>query len=109
MTDKMTRAAGSPTTPTMTAAEAIERIGDREVVTSVSGGKDSAAAALHLRELGIHSSYCVSDTGWEHADTYRYINGPLTDTLGPITMVRAAVPVLAGYEQEVADMEAAPW
>jgi len=60
----------------------------RVVVLSVSGGKDSAAAALHLRELGIEHIRVFADTGWEHAATYEYLRGPLTDLLGPITEVR---------------------
>lgn len=58
------------------------------IVASVSGGKDSAAMCLYLRELGLTNVVRVfADTGWEHADTYAYLRGPLTDALGPIDEV----------------------
>jgi 3'-phosphoadenosine 5'-phosphosulfate sulfotransferase (PAPS reductase)/FAD synthetase len=66
-----------------------ERINGRRVVLSVSGGKDSAAASLHLRELGIEHDRVFADTGWEHPKTYEYLRGPLTAALGPIHEVRS--------------------
>lgn len=65
------------------------RIGDRRVVASVSGGKDSAATSLYLTELGIEHVRVFADTGWEHPATYDYLRGPLTAVLGPIEEVRA--------------------
>lgn len=59
------------------------------VIASVSGGKDSAALSLWLREQGIEHERVFADTGWEHADTYEYLRGPLTRVLGPIHEVRA--------------------
>lgn len=70
-------------------AEAIARLRGRRVVASISGGKDSAAMSLHLRELGIEHDRVFMDTGWEHPLTYEYLRGPLTDVLGPITEIRA--------------------
>ncbi len=66
-------------------------IRDRKVVLSVSGGKDSTAASLHLKELGIDHVRVFADTGWEHPATIEYIRGPLTATLGPISEVRGPV------------------
>jgi len=44
------------------------------IVVSISGGKDSAALALALREAGIPvHSYVFADTGWEHPDTYEHV------------------------------------
>lgn len=63
-------------------------VAGRRCVVSCSGGKDSAAAALHLRELGIPFDLVFLDTGWEAAETYTYIRGPLTAALGPITEIR---------------------
>lgn len=68
----------------------VERINGRRVVLSVSGGKDSAAASLHLRELGIEHDRVFADTGWENPITYEYLRGPLTRALGSIVEVRAA-------------------
>lgn len=68
--------------------EIRKRIGDRVVVASISGGKDSAAMSLHLRELGIEHQRVFMDTGWEHEKTYEYLRGELTRVLGPITEIR---------------------
>lgn len=64
------------------------RVGDRRVVLSVSGGKDSAAASLFLREAEIEHERVFADTGWEHPKTYDYLRGDLTRALGPIHEVR---------------------
>ena len=53
------------------------------LVVSVSGGKDSAAMCLHLRELGLPHTRIFANTGWEHRDTYEYLSY-LADELGPI-------------------------
>jgi len=66
----------------LTREEAIERIGDRTVIASLSGGKDSTAMALHLQEWGIPFRAVFLDTGWEHPDTYRYLREYLPGALG---------------------------
>jgi 3'-phosphoadenosine 5'-phosphosulfate sulfotransferase (PAPS reductase)/FAD synthetase len=58
------------------------------VVASVSGGKDSAALSLWLREQGIEHKRVFADTGWEAEETYRYLRGPLAARLGPIDEVQ---------------------
>lgn len=62
-------------------------LGGRRVIASVSGGKDSAALSLHLREQGIEHERVFMDTGWEHPWTYEYLRGPLTEALGHITEI----------------------
>jgi 3'-phosphoadenosine 5'-phosphosulfate sulfotransferase (PAPS reductase)/FAD synthetase len=47
---------------------------DRPIIASVSGGKDSTAMALWLREQGQAFFPVFMDTGWEHADTYAYLD-----------------------------------
>jgi 3'-phosphoadenosine 5'-phosphosulfate sulfotransferase (PAPS reductase)/FAD synthetase len=47
-------------------ASSRERIADRGVVASMSGGKDSTAMALHLIEQDIPFQAVFADTGWEH-------------------------------------------
>lgn len=63
------------------------------VVASVSGGKDSTAMCLHLREMDIPYIAVFADTGWENAETYRYITEELPGYIGPVTTVRADIPV----------------
>lgn len=72
----------------MTPEEARAKIGDRRVVVSVSGGKDSAATALYMRELGIEHERVFADTGFEHDLTYAYLRGELTRVVGTIQEVR---------------------
>ena len=64
--------------------ELKEKIGDRVLVVSVSGGKDSTATCLHLQELGLPYRAIFFDTGWEHASTYDYVNEYLPTKIGPI-------------------------
>ena len=57
----------------------IQEIKDsnRPIVCSVSGGKDSIAMALWIKEQGLEESndvhYVFADTGWEHPVLYEYI------------------------------------
>lgn len=66
------------------------RIGDRTIIASVSGGKDSAAARLYLREIGIPDSQVrnvAMDTGWEWSGWREYVFGPLAEVIGPIEII----------------------
>jgi 3'-phosphoadenosine 5'-phosphosulfate sulfotransferase (PAPS reductase)/FAD synthetase len=65
-----------------------DKLSGRKAILSVSGGKDSAATSLYLRELGIEHVRVFADTGWEHELTYEYLRGPLTEALGVIHEVR---------------------
>lgn len=69
------------------------RIGDRVVIASVSGGKDSTATCLYLREQGIPFQAVFCNTGWENRDTYEYLSDYLPGVIGPIHHVAADVPV----------------
>lgn len=70
--------------------ELKEKLAGRRIIASISGGKDSAALSLYLTEQGIEHERVFMDTGWEHAWTYEYIQGPLTRALGPIKTISAA-------------------
>ena len=75
------------------------KIGDRTVVASVSGGKDSTAMALHLKEQGIPYRAVFIDTGWENAATYRYVGEYLPGVIGPIEWIGARVPLPEDLEE----------
>lgn len=45
-----------------------------QVVASVSGGKDSTALILALREAEIPARYVFADTQWEAQETYEYLD-----------------------------------
>lgn len=62
----------------------------RLVVANVSGGKDSTAVCLYLREQGIDHRRVFADTGWEHPETYRYIDR-IEKVIGPIDRVSGAL------------------
>ncbi len=72
----------------MTVLALVDKLAGRRVVASISGGKDSAALSLHLKELGIDHDRVFLDTGWEHEKTYEYLRGELAKVIGPITEVR---------------------
>ena len=55
---------------------------------SVSGGKDSQATALFVRDLGIDAEYIFADTGHEHPLTMAHLDY-LETVLGTIRRVRA--------------------
>lgn len=64
------------------------RNGGYEVIVSVSGGKDSTATCLALREAGVEHRRVFADTRWEAPETYAHID-ELRTLLGPIDVVRA--------------------
>lgn len=70
-----------------TTIEGLSELRDRDVWVSVSGGKDSTATCLALREAGVEFSALHADTGWEHAETRRYLAEELPGYIGPITTV----------------------
>lgn len=92
----------------MSTKDALTNLRGRPVVASVSGGKDSAAMCLWLREQDIQHELVFMDTGWEHAATYDYLRGPLTAKLGPITELRGVVELSAQersrIEEAIADL-----
>jgi 3'-phosphoadenosine 5'-phosphosulfate sulfotransferase (PAPS reductase)/FAD synthetase len=72
-------------------AEALERIGDGIVLAAISGGKDSTAMGLLLKEAEIPYRSIFLDTGWEHPKTYEYLDGYLPQFLGPIIKLQSEV------------------
>lgn len=56
------------------------------LILSISGGKDSTACALALREAGLEYRMVFADTGWEAQETYKHID-VLMKKLGPIDVV----------------------
>ena len=63
---------------------------DSVFIVSVSGGKDSTATLLALRESNIPPRAAFADTGWEAPETYAYL-ATLERLLG-ITIDRVGVP-----------------
>lgn len=71
----------------------LENLAGRRVVACISGGKDSAAMSLWLTEQGIEHDRVFVDTGWEHPETYAYIEGPLQAAIGAITTINPPLPM----------------
>jgi 3'-phosphoadenosine 5'-phosphosulfate sulfotransferase (PAPS reductase)/FAD synthetase len=64
-----------------------QHLGDRLVVASISGGKDSTALALLLKQHEVPHVRVFADTGFEAPETYAYLD-LLRERLGPIDVVR---------------------
>lgn len=58
-----------------------------DVIASVSGGKDSTALMLALREAEIPFTAVFADTGWEAPETYAYLD-VLRARLGEVYVVK---------------------
>ena len=71
-------------------------------LASISGGKDSAAMALHLIEQDIEYTAVFFDTGWEHPAVYEYLRGDLTDKIGPIKELPPPMPKLTPEQEQLA-------
>ena len=65
---------------------ALETHGPVVFVVNVSGGKDSTATALAMREAGIEHRRVFADTRWEAPETYAHLDH-LREKLGPIDVV----------------------
>jgi len=61
----------------------MDKIGDRVIIASTSGGKDSTAMCLHLMEIGVEFKPVFMNTGWEHPSTLDYLD-KIERTIGPI-------------------------
>ena len=68
----------------------LVRDGSLACIVSMSGGKDSTATALALREAGVEASRVFADTGWEAPETYAHLDH-LREKLGPIDVVGASL------------------
>ena len=73
------------------------------VIASVSGGKDSTALILALREAEIPARYVFADTGWESEKTYAYVRtlerrlGITVDVVGVDGGMRSRIRHRAGF------------
>ena len=66
----------------------VERVAGRRLIVSVSGGKDSTATCLFLKELGLKYTAVHMNTGWETPETDAYIREVLPQHIGPITVIQ---------------------
>ena len=84
-----------------------ERLQDKRLIVSVSGGKDSTAMCLNLFELGYTKNdfdRVFMDTGWEHQNTYKYLD-ELEKTIGSIIRLKANIPIKEEYREYIEEFE----
>ncbi len=60
-----------------------EQLAGLPLIVSVSGGEDSTAMALALKEAGLTYTMVFADTGWEADETYAHLDH-LRERIGPI-------------------------
>jgi len=76
-------------------------------VAGFSGGKDSTALLVHLRELRVDYQAVFCDTGWEHPLTYAYIEHINQRLLGgALVVLKPDVWVPVGVSERYQDMRA---
>lgn len=70
-----------------------------DLVLSCSGGKDSVAIGIALKERGIPFRAVFADTGWEHATTYKYLREIVPELIGQeVVEVRTEIPLAPDLE-----------
>lgn len=69
-----------------------------DLIVSVSGGKDSTACALAMREAGLPFRMVFADTGWEAAETYAHLDH-LRERIGPIDVVGSPGGMVAAVKE----------
>lgn len=67
----------------------LDRLAGRDVVVSVSGGKDSTAVALLLQRAGIRFRAIMMDTGWEHPATPAYVREVVAPLIGGVEILES--------------------
>jgi 3'-phosphoadenosine 5'-phosphosulfate sulfotransferase (PAPS reductase)/FAD synthetase len=72
------------------------------VILSCSGGKDSTAAGLWLREQGIPFRAVFFDTGWESPITYDYLRDVLPGAFSVEIEARQTLPVMTAEREQAA-------
>lgn len=60
---------------------------EREVMASVSGGKDSTAMALLFKEAELSYQLTFMDTHWDHPSTKEFLMDYLQPRIGPIKVL----------------------
>jgi 3'-phosphoadenosine 5'-phosphosulfate sulfotransferase (PAPS reductase)/FAD synthetase len=85
-------------------AKKKELLGDTapQYFASISGGKDSAAMSLFLKEQGIEHRRVFFDTGWEHPDLYSYLKDELPEAIGEIEFLTPPLPNLDEEQEALA-------
>lgn len=70
-----------------------------DLVLSCSGGKDSVAIGIALKERGIPFRAVFADTGWEHPATYKYLREVVPDLIGrEVVEVKTETPLAPDLE-----------
>jgi len=85
--------------------QTLDTIGDRTLIASVSGGKDSTALALLFKLHDIPYTAVHQDTGWESKETDHYVREVLQDYIGPIVITRSEVALPEALEPIAAHIE----
>jgi 3'-phosphoadenosine 5'-phosphosulfate sulfotransferase (PAPS reductase)/FAD synthetase len=83
----------------------VKNFDEHILIASMSGGKDSTAMGLELRDRGIPFRPVFIDTGWESKRTYAYVREYLPTVFGDITEIRAVVDLSPALEPLALEFE----
>lgn len=83
--------------------EELQKYGN-DYFVGYSGGKDSTAVCLYLKENDIDFTPVFANTGWEHEETYEYIQ-QIEQIIGKVHIVQSDIQIEEEHQEFIAKIE----